>query len=142
MFKRYLKAIIIAVTSIVIFVSASYAFIIDLNYFFTKKETVGAIIKLTKGDAGKDLSVQLAYFNGYFNKTDTCYINLNNSYWKKLNNSDLDHVRVEYSKGRIPSVYLADIKSPYFGIVFFDLLIMILMAIAFSTVFSRRIKSG
>jgi hypothetical protein len=140
--RMFLKAFFIAVTSGVIFIAASYSFIIDVNYFFTKKETFGTIIKLTRGDVGKDLSVQIRYFNSYLNQKDTCYIHLSNSYWQTLNNSDLGHVRIDYSKGRVPIVYLADIKSPYFAIIFFDLLLMILAGIAYSSVFRHKAQSS
>lgn len=127
--RSKLKSLFITVTSCVIFIGTGFSLFTDVNYFLTKREVFGTILKLRKGEQRGDLEVEVRYFNSYSKQTDTSKILLENSYWDSL--KGLNQVRINYSNGSTPTVYLEDIKSPHFAIIFFDLLIMILMGIAF-----------
>jgi hypothetical protein len=131
---KKITAAIVMITAPIILIFSCYSLYIDLNYFVTKKQAVCTILRVSDYDNGQLMNIKLNYFNAYTRKITTCEVNLEISYRSEFVKSDQKGTTIFYSKFYPQKVFLSRYKSPHFAIVFFDLLLIILMCIAISSV--------
>jgi hypothetical protein len=119
-------------------------FIININkdiiFFSTEKETAASVLLMNNPGAQSPYRVTLKYFNEYLAKDVTCNINVKKSYGNKIKERNSGVVNINYGKAFPQNVYLTDYETPNIGLVFFDILIIVIMLISVWVSFRTLIK--
>jgi len=123
------------VTFLTFFISAILAILFfiksvkDLIFFFTKTDTVATVLSMTNPGTQMPYRITLKYFNTYLDKDVICTINAKKSYGKKIQEVDSKVLNINYGKIFPQNIYLADFETPNSGLVFFDIIMVSVMAI-------------
>lgn len=124
-FVAFLTFFISAVLAILFFINA----VKDIIFFFTQKDTVATVLSMTNPGAQMPYRITLKYFNTYLDKDIICTINAKKSYGKKIKEADSKVLDINYGKIFPQNIYLADFETPNIGLVFFDIIMVSVMAI-------------
>src|ERR1700749_3966725 len=127
--KRKSERIILFLVSFVLLIFSIYSVYSDIDFFITKRQTTGKILKIINQGEHDPLLVRVSYYNSFVNKVITCNLEVTNDNENKLRKSDLNNVHVSYAKGDSRTVYLYDYKEPKTGIIIFDIFMVIAMSI-------------
>jgi len=121
--------------AIIILIASILSLIIDVNFFLNKKEAIAQVLSIEDMGVQKPYRIRLKYYNESQKKDINCTATLKKSQMAEFKANSYSTLRIYYAGNFSSDVYLADYKTPKLGIVFFDLILIVLMALA---VFSLR----
>ena len=122
---------IVLIVSIALIIGVCFLLIKNLSFFITRKETTAIVVLISKPS---DYKIQLAYYNDNLKKDIKATVKLKSSYRKKIESFD-ESVLIYYS-GLFPhDVYIQNCKVPKKGIIVLELIMLLVMCVAFKSGF-------
>lgn len=127
--NRYIRIVLFFI-AIIILLASLLSFIKDFNFFLNRKEANAEVLSIENMGVQASYRVKLKYFNKDIKDYIICSVTLKKSYGRELNEGNNHSVDIYYVNNLFKSVYLVEYGSPRLGILFFDLIMIVLMLIA------------